>query len=162
MNQLQNQAIYSHVLTLKLGDRSRERRAARLAAPPLQADHPAHRFSAGQRRPKAAGACSAALPQRGQRPWRQTAGRCGQPRADRDRNRLPAQGSAGIHRGGSHRAGMGEALHLSDLKLPEGVELATHVAPGSELDAIVASIHHPHGGEEAQTVAAPTTPPAAG
>ena len=57
--------------------------------------------------------------------------------------------------------GIGEALHLSDLKLPDGVELATHIAPGSELDAIVVSIHHAHGGEEAPTVAAPATPPAA-
>jgi large subunit ribosomal protein L25 len=54
--------------------------------------------------------------------------------------------------------GLGEALHLSDLKLPDGVELATHITPGSELDAIVASIHHAHGGEEGPSVAAPTTP----
>ena len=57
--------------------------------------------------------------------------------------------------------GIGEALHLSDLKLPDGVELATHVTPGSELDAIVVSIHHAHGGEEAPSAAAPATPPAA-
>jgi len=50
--------------------------------------------------------------------------------------------------------GMGEVLHLSDLKLPEGVELAMHIAADSEQDAIVVSIHHPHGGEEA-AVAAP-------
>lgn len=56
--------------------------------------------------------------------------------------------------------GMGEALHLSDLKLPVGVELATHIAPGSELDAIVVSIHHAHGGEEGPSVATPTTPTA--
>ncbi|HAS50387.1 MAG TPA: 50S ribosomal protein L25 [Gammaproteobacteria bacterium] len=49
--------------------------------------------------------------------------------------------------------GMGEVLHLSDLKLPEGVEMATHVAAGSELDAIVVSIHHAHGGEEIAAVA---------
>ena len=53
--------------------------------------------------------------------------------------------------------GLGDAIHLSALKLPEGVELATHVAPGSETDAIVVSIHHAHGGEEGPTVVAPTT-----
>ncbi|NJM12762.1 MAG: 50S ribosomal protein L25/general stress protein Ctc [Synechococcaceae cyanobacterium SM1_2_3] len=53
--------------------------------------------------------------------------------------------------------GLGDAIHLSALKLPDGVELATHVAPGSETDAIVVSIHHAHGGEEGPAVVAPTT-----
>ncbi len=52
---------------------------------------------------------------------------------------------------------LGDAIHLSTLKLPEGVELATHVVPDSETDAIVVSIHHAHGGEEGPTVVAPTT-----
>ncbi len=52
--------------------------------------------------------------------------------------------------------GLGGALHLSDLKLPEGVELASHIAAGSEQDAMVVSIHHAHGGEET-----PGTPPPA-
>ena len=55
--------------------------------------------------------------------------------------------------------GMGDALHLSDLKLPDGVELANHVAAGSEQDAIVVSIHHAHGGEEAP-IGAPASPAA--
>jgi large subunit ribosomal protein L25 len=54
--------------------------------------------------------------------------------------------------------GVGGALHLSDLKLPEGVELANHIAAGSEQDVIVVSIHHAHGGEEAPSAA--TTPAA--
>jgi large subunit ribosomal protein L25 len=49
--------------------------------------------------------------------------------------------------------GMSEVLHLSDLKLPEGVELANHIAAGSEQDVIVVSIHHAHGGEEASGAA---------
>lgn len=53
--------------------------------------------------------------------------------------------------------GLGEAIHLSGVKLPEGVELATHVAPDSENDVIVVNIHHAHGGEEGPTVVAPTT-----
>ncbi|HOW74995.1 MAG TPA: 50S ribosomal protein L25/general stress protein Ctc [Candidatus Competibacteraceae bacterium] len=54
--------------------------------------------------------------------------------------------------------GLGNALHLSDLKLPDGVELANHIAAGSEQDVIVVSIHHAHGGEEAPST--PTTPAA--
>jgi large subunit ribosomal protein L25 len=44
--------------------------------------------------------------------------------------------------------GVGENIHLSQIALPAGVELATHVAPGSEHDAIVVGIHHGHGGGE--------------
>ena len=49
--------------------------------------------------------------------------------------------------------GLGEALHLSGIPLPEGVELADKVAPGSDQDDIVVSIHHAHGGEESSVVA---------
>ncbi len=55
--------------------------------------------------------------------------------------------------------GLGDALHLSDLQLPDGVELATHIAAGSEQDAIVVSIHHAHGGEESPA-SAPASPAA--
>ncbi len=54
--------------------------------------------------------------------------------------------------------GMGESLHLSGIPLPDGVELADKVVPGSDQDAIVVSIHHTHGGEEESSVVAPTTP----
>ena len=55
--------------------------------------------------------------------------------------------------------GMGETIHLSQVLLPPGVELANHIAPGSEHDAIVASIHHGHGGEDVSSDT--STPPAA-
>jgi large subunit ribosomal protein L25 len=42
---------------------------------------------------------------------------------------------------------LGETIHLSQLKLPAGVELASHVEPGSELDAVVVGIQHARGGE---------------
>ncbi len=54
--------------------------------------------------------------------------------------------------------GLSDALHLSDLKLPDGVELANHIAAGSEQDVMVVSIHHAHGDEEAPST---PTPPAA-
>ncbi len=43
---------------------------------------------------------------------------------------------------------LGEAIHLTDIKLPAGVALATgqHIEPGSENDTVVISIHHPHSG----------------
>ena len=53
--------------------------------------------------------------------------------------------------------GMNEALHLSQIPLPAGVELADKIAPGSDQDAIVVNIHHAHGGEEGPS-AAPATP----
>ena len=52
---------------------------------------------------------------------------------------------------------IGDALHLSDLKLPVGVELAGHGhgAIAAEQDAVVVSIQHPGGGEEASEETAP-------
>jgi large subunit ribosomal protein L25 len=55
---------------------------------------------------------------------------------------------------------MGEALHLTQVPLPAGVELANHITPDSEQDIVVVSIHHPHGGEEGPSAAAPATPAA--
>jgi large subunit ribosomal protein L25 len=36
---------------------------------------------------------------------------------------LPAEGPAGVHRGRSVEPDVGDILHLSDLKLPAGVEI---------------------------------------
>lgn len=38
--------------------------------------------------------------------------------------------------------GIGEAIHLTDIKLPDGVELANHILPRSEQDSIIVSIQH--------------------
>jgi len=56
--------------------------------------------------------------------------------------------------------GMNESLHLTQIPLPTGVELADKIAPGSDQDAIVVSIHHAHGGEEGPGTTAPATPTA--
>lgn len=56
---------------------------------------------------------------------------------------------------------MGQAIHLSGIKLPAGVELANPVTADSETDAIVVSIHHPQGGgedDEGSTESEPTNP----
>lgn len=52
---------------------------------------------------------------------------------------------------------IGDALHLSNLKLPAGVELVGHGhgAIAAEQDAVVVSIQHPGGGAEASEEAAP-------
>ena len=44
--------------------------------------------------------------------------------------------------------GLGDTIHLSEIELPANVVLASHVDPGSETDAIVVSIQHAHGGGE--------------
>jgi large subunit ribosomal protein L25 len=42
--------------------------------------------------------------------------------------------------------GLGETIHLSQLKLPDGVTLASHIEPGSETDVVVAGIQQARGG----------------
>ena len=51
--------------------------------------------------------------------------------------------------------GLGEAVHLSQLTLPAGVELASHIEPGSEMDAVVVGIQHARGGEGSGETPAP-------
>ena len=44
---------------------------------------------------------------------------------------------------------LGDTIHLSEIRLPAGVALTSHIDPGSESDVIVVSIiHHAQGDEE--------------
>lgn len=52
------------------------------------------------------------------------------------------------------------SIHLSDLQLPEGVELAMPVETGSERDLPVVSIHLPRSALAAEETAAPVAPTA--
>lgn len=160
MNQLQNEAIYSHVLTLKLGDRTESAVLRDLHRHPfkptilhidflrvsadrkLRVHIPLHFVNEDSSRgvKEQGGVVSHAL-------------------IDVEIACLPKDLPEFIEVDLTD-LGLGEAMHLSDLKLPAGVEPATHVTPGSELDAIVVSIHHAHGGEEGPSVVAPTTPAA--
>mgnify|MGYP001367782017 CR=1 FL=1 len=160
-NQLQNEAIYSHVLTLKLGDRVENAVLRDLQRHPfkptiLHVDF--LRVSADRK-------LRVHIPLRfvneaDSRGVKQQGGMVSHALIDVEISCLPKDLPEFIEVDLAD-LGIGEALHLSDLKLPAGVELATHIAPGSEQDAIVASIHHAHGGgEEAPSTAAP--PPAAG
>jgi large subunit ribosomal protein L25 len=159
-NQLQNEAIYSHVLTLKLGDRVENAVLRDLQRHPfkptiLHVDF--LRVSADRK-------LRVHIPLRfvneaSSRGVKQQGGMVSHALIDIEVACLPRDLPEFIEVDLTD-LGIGEALHLSDLKLPAGVELATHVVPGSEQDAIVASIHHAHGGgEEAPSAAAP---PAAG
>lgn len=54
---------------------------------------------------------------------------------------------------------LGHSIHLSDLVLPKGVELAVHGSHTAE--AVVATVHVPRGAVEAEVVAAPAAAAAA-
>ena len=159
-NQLQNEAIYSHILTLKLGDEVESAVLRDLQRHPfkptiLHVDF--LRVSADRK-------LRVHIPlhfvnEANSRGVKQQSGIVSHALIDIEITCLPKDLPEFIEVDLTD-LGMGEALHLSDLKLPVGVELATHIAPGSELDAIVASIHHAHGGEEGPSVATPTTPTA--
>jgi large subunit ribosomal protein L25 len=51
---------------------------------------------------------------------------------------------------------IGEAVHLTQIKLPAGVELSGHIVPGSEQDTIIVSIQHPNSVEVVPNEALPT------
>ncbi len=156
LNQLKNDAIYSHVLTLKLGDRVESVVLRDLQRHPfkptilhidflrvsadrtLRVHVPLHFVNAETSRGvKQGGVVSHAL-------------------IDIEITCLPKDLPEFIEIN-LNELGLGEAIHLSGLVLPEGVELATHIVPDSETDAVVVSIHHAHGGDEGASV----TPPAA-
>ena len=163
LNQLQNEAFYSHVLTLKLGDSAESvvlRDLQRHPFKPTILHLDFLRVSADRK-------LRVHIPlhfinEENSRGVKQQGGVVSHALIDIEIACLPKDLPEFIEVDLTE-LGMGEALHLSDIKLPEGVELASHVAPGSEQDAIVVSIHHAHGGEEGPVVgAAPTAPPAGG
>lgn len=52
---------------------------------------------------------------------------------------------------------IGDGIHLSQIALPDGVQLATQMEAGSEQDAVVVSIHHPQTEGPSGDEAAPET-----
>jgi len=157
LNQLKNEAVYSHVLTLNLGDRSESVVLRDLQRHPfkptilhidflrvsadreLRVHVPLHFVNEDTARgvKQQGGVVSRAL-------------------IDIEIACLPKDLPEFIEVDIAD-LGMNEALHLSQIPLPAGVELADKIAPGSDQDAIVVNIHHPHGGEEGPS-AAPATP----
>ena len=152
--QLQNEAIYSHVLTLNLGDRTESVVLRDLQRHPfkptvlhldfmrvsadrkLRVHVPLH-FANGETAPgvkNQGGAVSHAL-------------------IDIEIACLPKDlpEYVTVDLGPLN---LGETIHLSGIVLPAGVELAEHVVPGSDQDAIVAGIYHAQEGTD-DTAATP-------
>lgn len=157
LNQLKNDAVYSHVLTLQLGDRVESVVLRDLQRHPfkptilhldflrvsadrkLRVHVPLHFINAET-----------------SRGVKQQGGVVGHALIDIEIACLPKDLPEFIEVDLTD-LGLGEAIHLSEVSLPKGVELAAHIAPGSEMDAIVVGIHHAHGGDEG-----PSAAPAAG
>ncbi len=159
LNQLKNEAVYSHVLTLNLGDRTESAVLRDLQRHPfkptiLHIDF--LRVSADRK-------LRVHVPlhfvnEETSRGVKQQGGVVSRALIDIEIACLPKDLPEFIEVDLSD-LGMGEALHLSQVPLPAGVELADKIAPGSDQDAIVVNIHHPHGGEESAS-ATPATPAA--
>jgi large subunit ribosomal protein L25 len=158
LNQLKNEAVYSHVLTLKLDDRSESvvlRDLQRHPFKPTILHLDFLRVSADRK-------LRVHVPlhfinEETSRGVKQQGGAVSHALIDIEIACLPKDlpEFIAVDLG---ELGIGEAMHLSDIPLPAGVELADRIVPGSDQDAIVVSIHHVHGGEEAPSVATPTTP----
>ena len=160
MNQLQNEGIYSHVLTLKLGDRVESavlRDLQRHPFKPVILHIDFLRVSADR-------ALRVRVPlhflnEESARGVKQQGGIVSRALIDIEIECLPKDLPEFIEVDLAE-LGIGDALHLSQIQLPPNVELATQVEPGSEQDSIVVSIHHPAGGEEAASAETAPTPEA--
>ena len=160
LNQLKNEAVYSHVLTLNLGNRTESvvlRDLQRHPFKPTILHIDFLRVSADRK-------LSVHVPlhftnEETARGVKQQGGVVSRALIDIEISCLPKDLPEFIEVD-LLNLGMGEALHLTQIALPAGVELAGHIAPGSEQDAIVVSIHHAHGGEESPGEGTPSTPAA--
>ena len=159
LNQLKNEAVYSHVLTLKLGDRTESvvlRDLQRHPFKPTILHLDFLRVSADRK-------LRVHVPlhfinEEISRGVKQQGGVVSRALIDLEIACLPKDLPEFIEVDIAN-LGVGEALHLTRIPLPSGVELADKIVPGSDQDVVVVSIHHVHGGEEAPSVASP--PPAA-
>ncbi len=160
LNQLKNEAVYSHVLTLKVGDRTESvvlRDLQRHPFKPTILHVDFFRVSADRK-------LSVHVPlhfinEEASRGVKQQGGVVSRALIDIEIACLPKDLPEFIEVD-LLDLGMGEALHLTQISLPAGVELAGHIVPGSEQDAIVVSVHHAHGGDEGPAPGAPTAPAA--
>ena len=159
LNQLKNEAVYSHVLTMKLGDRTESvvlRDLQRHPFKPTILHLDFLRVSADRK-------LRVHVPlhfinEEISRGVKQQGGVVSRALIDLEIACLPKDLPEFIEVDIAN-LGVGEALHLTQIPLPSGVELADKIVPGSDQDVVVVSIHHVHGGEEAPSVASP--PPAA-
>jgi large subunit ribosomal protein L25 len=155
LNQMKNEAIYSHVLTLKVGDQTESvvlRDLQRHPFKPTILHLDFLRVSADRK-------LRAHVPlhfvnETTARGVKQQGGVVNRALIDVEIQCLPSDLPEFIELDLAD-LGLGETIHLSQLKLPSGVELATHIEPGSELDAVVVGIQHARGGEGPSETPAP-------
>jgi large subunit ribosomal protein L25 len=157
LNQLKNEAVYSHVLTLNLGDRTESvvlRDLQRHPFKPTILHLDFLRVSADRK-------LRVHIPlhfvnEETSRGVKQQGGVASRSLIDIEVTCLPNDLPEFIEVD-LIDLGMGEVLHLSQIPLPTGVELADKIIPGSDQDVVVVSIHHAHGGDEGSgaTPAAP-------
>lgn len=155
LNQMKNEAIYSHVLTLKVGDQTESvvlRDLQRHPFKPTILHLDFLRVSADRK-------LRAHVPlhfvnENTARGVKQQGGMVSRALIDIEIECLPSHLPEFIEIDLAD-LGVGETIHLSQLKLPNGVELATHIEPGSELDAVVVGIQHARGGEGPSETPAP-------
>jgi large subunit ribosomal protein L25 len=156
INQMKNEAIYSHVLTLKIGDRSENailRDIQRHPFKPTLVHLDFLRVSADRK-------LRAHIPlhflnESTCKGVKQQGGVVNHALIEIEIACLPKDLPESFEIDLAE-LGVGETIHLSQISLPPGVELATHVAPGSEHDTIVVNIYHAPGGGEESSEAATT------
>ncbi|MER2529100.1 MAG: 50S ribosomal protein L25/general stress protein Ctc [Candidatus Competibacter denitrificans] len=160
LNQLKNEAVYSHVLTLSFGDRTESvvlRDMQRHPFKPTILHMDFLRVSADRK-------LTVHVPlhflnEESSRGVKQQGGVVSRALIDIEIACLPKDLPEFIEVD-LVNLGIGDALHLTDIQLPAGVELADHIVAGSEQDPIVVSIHHAHGDEGGASAETPTTPAA--
>ena len=160
LNQLKNEAVYSHVLTLNIGDRTESvvlRDMQRHPFKPTIQHMDFLRVSADRK--LTVNVPLHFLNEESSRGIKQQGGVVSRALIDVEIACLPKDLPEFIEVDLADLA-IGDALHLSDIRLPAGVELADHVVAGSEQDAIVVSIQHAQGDEGGPSAETATTPAA--
>ncbi|HCK81585.1 MAG TPA: 50S ribosomal protein L25/general stress protein Ctc [Candidatus Competibacter sp.] len=148
LNQLKNEAVYSHVLTLKFGERSESvvlRDMQRHPFKPTILHIDFLRVSADRK--LRVHVPLHFLNEETARGVKQQGGIVSRALIDVEITCLPKDLPEFIEVD-ILELGIGDALHLSQISLPAGVALATQIEAGSEQDIVVVGIHHAKGGEE--------------
>ena len=136
----QNEWFYSSILVARPRRHGREGAAARHAAPPVQAADHAPGFPARERERGDPRQRAAALRQRGNLAGGQGRRRGADPRDERGRGDLPAEGPAGVHRG---RPGEdGDRRHDPPLRRQVARRRAAELKIDDEHDPAVAVARH--------------------
>jgi large subunit ribosomal protein L25 len=148
---LDNERFYSTILSLKVGDQTQAAILKDVQRHPFKNAIVHIDFSASKRTRRSASAFRCTSSGAAVSPGVKIAGRHRVAHAQRSGSQLPAEGSAGIHRSGYFGVVAQREHPLSQLKIPEGVELLVDLA---KEDAAVVAIHSPRAEEPEPTAAA--------